>query len=101
MHRGDKVEAILAAADEHDVTVFVGLGAYMWFTFSDEALCWSKRVAEEVWRTYGHHPSLGGWYIAGECGGCHDGRPIVLFVLGLRAHKHDIGRVCGHGPLLL
>jgi hypothetical protein len=58
-----------AAADEHNVSVFVGLGNYAWFTFDAEALCWTKRVASEVWSRYGGHRSVYGWYVAGEMAG--------------------------------
>ncbi len=60
---GDKVEAILAAADANNVSVYIGLGSFAWFVFDAEALCWSKRVAGEVWNMYGHHRSLYGFYI--------------------------------------
>eukprot|EP00038_Savillea_parva_P004530 m.139223 g.139223 ORF g.139223 m.139223 type:complete len:702 (+) comp11497_c0_seq12:67-2172(+) len=69
----DKLEAILSAADEFGVSVFVGLGNFAWFTYTDEALCWTKRVASEVWSSYGHHPSLYGWYASGEMSGDFSG----------------------------
>lgn len=66
----DKLEAILAAADAHDVSVFIGLGNFAWFTFTPEALCWTKRVATEIWLRYAaRHRSLYGWYLAGEMDG--------------------------------
>lgn len=59
----DKVEAILTAADTNNVSVYIGLGSFAWFVFDTEALCWSKRVAKEVWSMYGHHRSFYGFYI--------------------------------------
>ena len=69
----DKLEAILSAADNHGVSVFVGLGNFAWFTYNSEALCWTKKVMKEVWETYGHHPSLYGWYASGEMAGDFSG----------------------------
>eukprot|EP01051_Picozoa_sp_SAG22_P008030 SAG22_NODE_591_length_8819_cov_3.667737_1_plen_625_part_00 len=69
----DKIEAILRAADAEGVSVYIGLGSFAWFVFDDEALCWTKKVAAEVWSMYGHHRSLYGWYIAGEMAGDFSG----------------------------
>lgn len=34
--------------------------------FTPTALCWSKRVAAEIFGRYGYHPSLYGWYYTPE-----------------------------------
>lgn len=60
------IEAILAAADECGMNVFLGVGMYAWFDFSSESLKWHKIVTNELWRKYGHHKSLYGWYISEE-----------------------------------
>jgi hypothetical protein len=62
----DPVEAILTAADECGMAVFMGVGLYAWFDFSPESLEWHKRVTVELNELYGHHPSLYGWYISEE-----------------------------------
>eukprot|EP00750_Incisomonas_marina_P031586 INCI8243.6.p1 GENE.INCI8243.6~~INCI8243.6.p1 ORF type:complete len:670 (+),score=93.98 INCI8243.6:207-2216(+) len=65
----DKLEAIFSAADAANVSIFVGLGNFAWFTFNDEALTWAQRVAAEVWERYGRHRSFYGWYAASEMAG--------------------------------
>lgn len=62
----DPVEAVLAAADEADCHVFLGVGLYAWFDYSPESLEWHKRVTAELWEHYGHHRSLYSWYISEE-----------------------------------
>lgn len=65
----DKVEVILSAADKYGINVFMGLGIFAWFDYRNESLCWSKRIAKEIYEMYGHHKSLYGWYIAQEMAG--------------------------------
>jgi hypothetical protein len=65
----DPIEAILSEADRLNMNVFLGVGAYAWFDFSPGALEWSKKVAAELWRRYGHHPSFYGWYVSAEAYG--------------------------------
>ncbi len=65
----DPVEAILSEADRLNMNVFLGVGAYAWFDFSPGALAWSRQVAAELWRLYGHHPSFYGWYVSAEAYG--------------------------------
>ena len=62
----DPVEAVLSAADECGMAVFMGVGLYAWFDFSPESLEWHKRVALELHRRYGRHPSFYGWYVSEE-----------------------------------
>lgn len=62
----DPIEAILSEADQCNMAVFPGVGLYAWFDFSPESLEWHKRVTQELFDRYGHHPSLYGWYISEE-----------------------------------
>lgn len=65
----DPVEAILSRADELEMSVFVGVGMFAWFDFTEESLEWHKNVAEELWERYGAHRSFYGFYISEECAG--------------------------------
>lgn len=62
----DPLEAILSEADRLRMHVFLGVGMYAWFDFSEPSLEWHKKVAEELWHRYGHHPSFYGWYVSEE-----------------------------------
>ncbi len=62
----DPVEAILSAADECEMSVFMGVGSFAWFDFSPEALEWHKNVTNELFELYGTHKSLYGWYVSAE-----------------------------------
>ncbi len=62
----DPIEAILSAADEDGMNVLLGVGLYAWFDFSEESLKWHKKVTQELYDLYGHHPSLYAWYISEE-----------------------------------
>jgi hypothetical protein len=62
----DPIKAILEAADECGMTVFLGVGLYAWFDFSPSSLEWHKRVTQELFDLYGRHKSLYGWYISEE-----------------------------------
>ena len=62
----DAIEAILSEADRLQMNVFVPIGMYAWFDFSKDSLDWHKKVADELWKRYGHHPSFYGWYVSEE-----------------------------------
>ena len=62
----DPIEAILSKADELEMSVFLGVGLYIWHYYPPESLEWHKNVADELWERYGHHSSLYGWYISEE-----------------------------------
>lgn len=74
----DLVEAVLGAADERGMHVFLGLGrggdtpllwefdAPDWEVRKDAAVGVSTRVAADLWRRYRHHGSLYGWYLTHE-----------------------------------
>ena len=87
----DALEAMLSEADKHGMHVFPGIGPYAFFDYTPGSLAWHKKVAEEVWQRYGHHPSFYGWYVSDEIAG-HLGddpvrwRQIVDFFRGFRAH---------------
>ena len=91
----DPLEAILAAADKNNMHVFVGIGLYAWFDFSAESLRWHKKVADEVWQKYGHHPSFYGWYISevqdGGLGTTEDRENIVSFFREFKQHVYKYG----------
>lgn len=95
----DSVEAILTAADECGMYVFMGVGLYAWFDFTPGSLEWHKRLASELWEMYGHHPSFYGWYVSEEVVGgilptyskepeevTKYRREIVEFFKGFREH---------------
>jgi hypothetical protein len=63
------LESVLSEADEHGMKVFLGVGMYAWFDFSQGSLDWSKKVAKELWEKFGSHKSFYGWYISGEIAG--------------------------------
>ncbi len=65
----DPLEAIMQEADERRMHVFVGVGLYAWFDFTEGSLEWHKKIATELWNRYGHHPSFYGWYISEEVPG--------------------------------
>jgi hypothetical protein len=62
----DPLEAILAKADTLGMHVFLGVGMYAWFDYSEASLDWHKKVAAELWHRYGHHSSFYGWYVSEE-----------------------------------
>ena len=79
----DPLEAVLAQADKNGMSVFVGVGSYAWFDFTEGSLRWHKKLATELWNKYGHHRSFYGWYVSEEQdGGLADAqarRDIVHF----------------------
>lgn len=62
----DPIEAILSEADRLHMNVFLGVGMYAWFDFTEASLEWHKKVAGELWHRYGQHPSFYGWYVSEE-----------------------------------
>ncbi|MEO5908065.1 MAG: DUF4434 domain-containing protein [Ginsengibacter sp.] len=89
----DPVEAVLSQADINGMNVFVGVGLYAWFDFSKGSLEWHKKVASELWKKYGHHPSFYGWYISEEMdGGLGDSKhrkEIVDFFHDFSTYVHQ------------
>lgn len=65
----DPLSAILSEADKLGMSVFMGVGMFAWFDFSQESLEWHKLIAKELWDMYGSHPSFYGFYISEECAG--------------------------------
>ncbi len=72
----DPIEAILSQADRNGMHVILGNGRggdlwLLWGGFDDpvrvrRAVVLGKRMARELWRRYGHHPSFYGWYFTHE-----------------------------------
>ncbi len=65
----DPIEAILSEADKFGMHVFMGVGMFAWFDFTEESLEWHKIIAKELWEMYGHHESFYGFYVSEESGG--------------------------------
>ncbi len=65
----DPFAAILSEADRLGMHVFMPLGLYAWFDYSPASLEWHERVASELWKLYGQHPSFYGWYVTEEIAG--------------------------------
>src|ERR1700676_2546174 len=90
----DPVEAVLSQADKNDMQVFVAVGLYAWFDFTEGSLEWHKKVAAELWQKYSHHPSFYGWYISEEMdGGLGDSlqrKDIVSFFQNLTVYLHGL-----------
>lgn len=74
----DLVEIMLSEADRAGMHVFLGLGRggdtlllwefekKGWSERNAEAIALGKRVAQELWERYRHHPSFYGWYLTHE-----------------------------------
>ncbi len=65
----DPIETILSEADKRNMNVFLPVGLYAWFDFTEGSLQWHKNVAKELWERYGTHPSFYGWYVSEEIDG--------------------------------
>lgn len=70
----DPVGAILEFADGHGMQVFLGTkvddGWWRWdAAYLERSLPDRKRLAAEIDKRYGEHPSFAGWYLAEELGG--------------------------------
>lgn len=90
----DPLEAVLSKADEEGMNVFIGVGLYAWFDFSKGSLEWHKKVANELWEKYGHHPSFYGWYVSeeqdGGLGDEQDRKNIVEFFKYFGEYVHQL-----------
>ena len=68
----DPIEAILSAADEYNIKVFLGNGFYGdWRKANrniknEEVICRSFKAMEELSALYAHHKSFYGWYYPDE-----------------------------------
>ncbi len=87
--------AVLDEADKHGMHVMLGVGLYAWFDFTPASLAWHKRVADELWEQFGHHPSFYGWYvseeIAGNLGTDTTRRDqLIDFFKGFKAHVNAL-----------
>jgi len=115
------LESVLTEADRNGMKVFLGVGMYAWFDFSEPSLEWSMKVAEELWKKYGSHKSFYGWDISAEIAGnlgdndkrrkelVHFFEVFTPFVRSLAPDKpvmlatncHDIKGSNGYYPALL
>lgn len=62
----DPIENILTQADQDSMYIFLGVGMYAWFDYTEGSLKWHKKVAKELWEKYHHHPSFYGFYVSEE-----------------------------------
>jgi hypothetical protein len=65
----DLVELFLSLADKHGMHFYFGLydsGMYWDTNDMSHEIEANQFVVEEVWATYGHHPSFKGWYLSME-----------------------------------
>lgn len=65
----DLLELFLTLTDKYDMKFYFGLydSGHYWDTHDlSYEIEDNKYVIDEVWQTYGHHKSFGGWYISGE-----------------------------------
>lgn len=89
----DPVEAVLNAADKDGMNVFMSVGMYAWFDFTKGSLEWHKKLADELWQKYGHHPSFYGWYVSeeqdGSLGNEQDRKDIVEFFKAFSDYVHQ------------
>ena len=76
MSASDPMEALLSAADRHNMKVFIGAGFFGFWqdtlnNMTDPTV--TKRAfqaMEQLYALYGHHPSFYGWYLPDELGIC-------------------------------
>ncbi|HRZ35254.1 MAG TPA: DUF4434 domain-containing protein [Candidatus Paceibacterota bacterium] len=104
----DPLETILDEADRLGLHVMPGVGMYAFFDYTPDSLAWHRRVADELWERYGHHPSFYGWYVSGEqCGGLYTpdrGDPEVQrreMIEFFRAFTAHVRRHAPDKPVLL
>lgn len=98
----DPVEAVLAQADKDGMNVFVGVGSYAWFDFTDGSLEWHKKVARELWNKYGHHRSFYGWYVSEEQdGGLSDTQAKIDIVHFFAEFTRFVRRLAPDKPVML
>ncbi len=98
----DPLEAVLKSADENGMNVFIGVGMYAWFDFTPASLAWHKRLADELWKKYGHHESFYGWYVSEEQdGGLGDTQAREDIVVFFREFKKYVNKIAPDKPVML
>ncbi|MEB0263272.1 MULTISPECIES: DUF4434 domain-containing protein [unclassified Mucilaginibacter] len=98
----DPLEAVLAAADKNGMNVFIGVGSYAWFDFTNGSLEWHKKVADELWEKYGHHDSFYGWYVSEEQdGGLGDAQARKDIVHFFKEFKAYVNKIAPDKPVML
>ena len=84
----DQIEMFLRLSDKHGMKFFFGLydSGHYWDTGDmSREVDDNRRVVDEVWKSYGHHASFGGWYISTE---------ISRQTRGAVEAFHAMGRQC-------
>ena len=98
----DPLETILSEADRLGMHVMPGVGNYAFRDYTPGALRWCKKVADELWKLYGHHPSFYGWYVTPEADEgmrrADEAREIVAF---FREFTPYVRRLAPDKPVLL
>ena len=98
----DPVEAVLSQADKNGMNVFVAVGLYAWFDFTKGSLDWHKKVANELWEKYGHHPSFYGWYVSEEMdGGLGDEKHRAQIVDFFKEFSKYVKQLAPEKPVML
>lgn len=98
----DPLEAVLKSADKNGMHVFVGVGSYAWFDFTPASLLWHKKLADELWKKYGHHESFYGWYVSEEQdGGLGDAQARRDIVAFFKEFKKHVNKIAPDKPIML
>ena len=86
----DLVELYLMLADKYEMNFYFGLydSGHYWDTGNlINEIEDNKFVIEEVWKTYGHHPSFKGWYLSMEISRKTIGAVEAFRTLGLQCKQ--------------
>ncbi|MEO7315288.1 MAG: DUF4434 domain-containing protein [Ginsengibacter sp.] len=98
----DPLEAVLNSADRNGMNVFIGVGSYAWFDFTNGSLEWHKKLADELWAKYGHHDSFYGWYVSEEQdGGLGDAQARKDIVHFFKEFKAYVNKIAPDKPIML
>lgn len=84
----DLIELFLTLADKHQMNFYFGLydsGKYWDSGDMQHEIDANRFVIDEVWKTYGHHPSFRGWYLSME---------ISRKTKGATEAFHTLGKQC-------
>lgn len=83
----DLVEMFLQLADKYEMKFYFGLydSGHYWDTGNLATEIDSNRfVIDEVWNTYGHYKSFGGWYLSMEISRKTKGATQAFYTLGMQ-----------------
>ena len=90
----DLLELFLTLADKYDMKFYFGLydSGHYWDTHDlSYEIEDNKYVIDEVWQTYGHHKSFGGWYISGEISRATKGAIKAFYEMGKQCKEVSNG----------